>query len=67
MLQALGLGTASGTAGDGLRRPMTSVRGTGYSSHQTLFDPMNQSSQGPAPALLSKADERCVDVPTYLP
>ncbi|XP_047741162.1 intraflagellar transport protein 88 homolog [Hyalella azteca] len=53
----IGLGTAGGSAGDGLRRPMTSVMGTGYSSQQTLFDPMNQTSKGPAPPLLSKADE----------
>ncbi|KAF2357549.1 hypothetical protein FHG87_011690 [Trinorchestia longiramus] len=58
MKTGIGLGTAGGSAGDGLRRPMTSVMGTGYSSQQTVFDPMNQTSKGPAPPLLSKADER---------
>ncbi|XP_042866439.1 intraflagellar transport protein 88 homolog isoform X1 [Penaeus japonicus] len=65
------LGTGQGTAlvlnssvgqvgpgsSDGLKRPMTSMRGTGYTSQSNVFDPLNQASKGPAPALISKTDE----------
>ncbi|KAK3876729.1 hypothetical protein Pcinc_018509 [Petrolisthes cinctipes] len=52
------LGQVGGSgSSDGLRRPMTSMRGTGYSSHASVFDPLNQASKGPAPPLISKSEE----------
>ena len=47
-----------GGSSDGLRRPMTSMRGTGYTSQNSVFDPLNQASKGPAPPLVSKSEER---------
>lgn len=47
-----------GGSSDGLRRPMTSMRGTGYTSQNNVFDPLNQASKGPAPPLISKTEER---------
>ncbi|CAL4120134.1 unnamed protein product, partial [Meganyctiphanes norvegica] len=46
-----------GGSSDGLRRPMTSLRGTGYTSTSATFDPLNQASKGPAPSLINKAEE----------
>ncbi|XP_064098521.1 intraflagellar transport protein 88 homolog isoform X1 [Macrobrachium nipponense] len=46
-----------GGSSDGLRRPMTSMRGTGYTSQSSVFDPLNQASKGPAPPLISKSEE----------
>ncbi|XP_069164782.1 intraflagellar transport protein 88 homolog isoform X2 [Procambarus clarkii] len=46
-----------GGSSDGLRRPMTSMRGTGYTSHGSVFDPLNQANKGPAPPLISKTEE----------
>lgn len=37
---------------------MTSMRGTGYTSQGSAFDPLNQASKGPAPPLISKTEER---------
>ncbi|XP_076068805.1 intraflagellar transport protein 88-like protein nompB isoform X2 [Oratosquilla oratoria] len=40
-----------------LKRPMTSMQGTGYSSQSKYFDPLNQASKGPAPPLSIVAEE----------
>ncbi|XP_042208786.1 intraflagellar transport protein 88 homolog isoform X2 [Homarus americanus] len=53
---SLGLVGGSGSS-DGLRRPMTSMRGTGYTSHGSVFDPLHQANKGPAPPLISKTEE----------
>ena len=46
------------TDSEGLRRPMTSMRASGYSSQQTgVFDPLNQANKGPAPPLTMKIEE----------
>lgn len=50
-------GPGTGGSSDGLRRPMTSMRGTGYTSQGSAFDPLNQASKGPAPPLISKTEE----------
>nr|XP_053650560.1 intraflagellar transport protein 88 homolog [Cherax quadricarinatus] len=52
-----GAGGGGGGSSDGLRRPMTSMRGTGYTSHGSVFDPLHQANKGPAPALISKTEE----------
>jgi hypothetical protein len=38
---------------DAVTRPMTAVRGAGYTSgaSRQMFDPLNQGSKGPSPAL----------------
>lgn len=44
---------------DAAARPMTAVRGAGYSSQQrssSLFDPLNQASA--APLLLARKEEK---------
>ncbi|KAB7504104.1 Intraflagellar transport protein 88-like protein [Armadillidium nasatum] len=52
------IGTAVGGPGDSLKRPMTSMRGTGYKpQHNSGFDPFNDHSKGPAPSLTSKTEE----------
>ncbi|XP_063223516.1 intraflagellar transport protein 88 homolog isoform X2 [Bacillus rossius redtenbacheri] len=44
---------------DGFRRPMTAVRGAGYTSQRpgTAFDPLNQAMKGPSPQLETKKEE----------
>lgn len=59
------IGTGAG-GGDG-PRPMTSVKGAGYSSNpaaaaKAAFDPLNQAARGPAPALAAKADNSPEDL-----
>ncbi|KAK3914387.1 Intraflagellar transport protein 88-like protein [Frankliniella fusca] len=68
------LGTSSGFRGgtsmrpytgsvDGVNRPMTAVRGAGYTSNRVgsgssqMFDPLNQAASGPAPPLESKKED----------
>ncbi|KAL7647318.1 UNVERIFIED_CONTAM: hypothetical protein RMT77_000913 [Armadillidium vulgare] len=52
------IGTAVGGPGDSLKRPMTSMRGTGYKpQNNSGFDPFNDHSKGPAPSLTSKTEE----------
>lgn len=48
---------------DGVNRPMTAVRGAGYTSNRVgsgssqMFDPLNQAASGPAPPLESKKED----------
>lgn len=48
---------------DGVTRPMTAVRGAGYTSARVgsgssqMFDPLNQANSGPAPPLETKKDD----------
>lgn len=48
-----------GTA-DAVTRPMTAVRGAGYTSHGKAFDPLNQAASEPTPPLELQKDESCV-------
>lgn len=45
------------TGYDGVNRPMTAVRGAGYTSHGKVFDPLNQGVMMQAPALELQKDE----------
>ncbi|KAJ8868875.1 hypothetical protein PR048_030416 [Dryococelus australis] len=49
------------TSQDGFIRPMTAVRGAGYTSHRpgTSFDPLNQAMKGPSPQMEIKKEETC--------
>lgn len=68
------LGTSTGFRGstamrpytgslDGVNRPMTAVRGAGYTSNRVgsgssqMFDPLNQAASGPAPPLETKKED----------
>ncbi|KAJ8956024.1 hypothetical protein NQ318_006300 [Aromia moschata] len=46
-----GTGFRPGTGVDFVNRPMTAVRGAGYTSHGKPFDPLNQSASVPTPPL----------------
>lgn len=45
------------TAMDIVNRPMTAVRGAGYTSHGKVFDPLNEGSAMPTPPLELQKDE----------
>ncbi|KAJ8973762.1 hypothetical protein NQ317_017564 [Molorchus minor] len=46
-----GTGFWPGTGVDFINRPMTAVRGAGYTSHGKPFDPLNQAASAPTPPL----------------
>ncbi|CAG9821542.1 unnamed protein product [Phaedon cochleariae] len=46
-----------GTGVDIVSRPMTAVRGAGYTSHGKPFDPLNQAASLPAPPLELQKDD----------
>ncbi|XP_028129725.2 intraflagellar transport protein 88 homolog [Diabrotica virgifera virgifera] len=59
-----GTGFKPGTAGyrpgtgiDTVNRPMTAVRGAGYTSHGKPFDPLNQAASVPTPPLELQKDD----------
>lgn len=41
-------------------RPMTAVRGAGYTSHGKFFDPLNETASVPTPPLELQKDESYV-------
>ncbi|XP_017786261.1 PREDICTED: intraflagellar transport protein 88 homolog [Nicrophorus vespilloides] len=45
------------TGSEGVNRPMTAVRGAGYTSQKQMFDPFNQAAMTPAPALEIQKDD----------
>lgn len=45
------------TGSDGVNRPMTAVRGAGYSSQNKVFDPLNQGALSATPPLELPKDE----------
>lgn len=50
-------GVRPGTGLDLVNRPMTAVRGAGYTSHGKPFDPLNQASAMPTPPLELQKDD----------
>ncbi|KAJ3660276.1 hypothetical protein Zmor_004731 [Zophobas morio] len=52
-----GTGFRPGTATDVVNRPMTAVRGAGYTSHGKPFDPLNQAASAPTPPLELQKDD----------
>jgi hypothetical protein len=40
-----------------VNRPMTAVRGAGYTSHGKPFDPLNQAASAPTPPLELQKDD----------
>lgn len=42
---------------DVVNRPMTAVRGAGYTSHGKTFDPLNEGAAVPTPPLELQKDE----------
>lgn len=56
--QNTGFRPASGI--ENLNRPMTAVRGAGYTSHGRVFDPLNQASSAPTPPLELQKDESLI-------
>nr|CAD7458130.1 unnamed protein product [Timema tahoe] len=59
--EGTGLGSRHVVTGsqDGVTRPMTAVRGAGYTSQRpgTSFDPLNQVNTGPSPQLETRKEE----------
>lgn len=47
-----------------VNRPMTAVRGAGYTSHGKVFDPLNQAALAATPPLELQKEETCVHI-TY--
>lgn len=50
-------GYRPGTGNDIVNRPMTAVRGAGYTSHGKPFDPLNQAASVPTPPLELQKDD----------
>ncbi|KAJ3629284.1 hypothetical protein MTP99_013684 [Tenebrio molitor] len=50
-------GFRPGTGIDMVNRPMTAVRGAGYTSHGKPFDPLNQAASAPTPPLELQKDD----------
>ncbi|XP_056633007.1 intraflagellar transport protein 88 homolog [Diorhabda sublineata] len=50
-------GFRPGTGVDAVSRPMTAVRGAGYTSHGKPFDPLNQAASVPTPPLELQKDD----------
>lgn len=46
-----------GSTLDAVTRPMTAVRGAGYTSHGKVFDPLNQGASAPTPPFELQKDE----------
>lgn len=60
-----GTGFRPGTGIDVVNRPMTAVRGAGYTSQKPVFDPLNQGAIITSPTELQKddsCDAYCVSV-----
>lgn len=53
-------GFRPGTSADFVNRPMTAVRGAGYTSQKQMFDPLNQAGIAPVTLELQK-DDRYVE------
>lgn len=51
-----GTGFRPGTSMDLINRPMTAVRGAGYTSQKPIFDPLNQGAIITSPTELQKND-----------
>lgn len=52
-----GTGFRPGSTVVDVNRPMTAVRGAGYTSHGKVFDPLNEGSAIPTPPLELQKDE----------
>lgn len=55
-----GTGFRPATGMDTVSRPMTAVRGAGYTSHGKPFDPLNQAASVPTPPLELQKDDSLV-------
>lgn len=55
-----GTGFRPTTGSESINRPMTAVRGAGYTSHGKVFDPLNQAASAPTPPLELQKDESLI-------